>query len=229
MAATPAQPAPATPAPRPSAQLLARASAVIDAALQEKDPEGRGEALNALGLSQRTDAREKLVVGLKDEAGPVRFGAAQGLRWLRDPSLGGVVMDAWRREKGWAVRKELAEAAGACGVAALAPELKQALRDPNQGLREAAAWALVDLGDPEGTRALTEMGNPERKTVRKENADRWSRRVLRSEKQGDPALAARALGEMGTLDDVPLLAPYLESAAKPVRLWAAAAILRLGR
>ena len=213
--------------PPPAAERVRRAQAVLDAELSALAFDERGEALAALGASGRFDALSRLAEALKAEKGETRFAAARGLAYLREPKAGPAIAKAFRDEKGWAVRKELAHAAGACSVAELAPDLKKALVDPNQELVIAAAWALKDLGDPAGAASLARFGNPERKGAPKEGADRWSRKVLAGQKEGDKVLAARTLAEMGTADDVKLLEPLLVAPDAGLRTWAAAAILKL--
>jgi HEAT repeat protein len=213
--------------PDVAAERLKKAERVLDFALATPDLTERGEALTALGVSRRTDALPKLSEALKSEQGEVRFGAARGLAGLRDPKAGAAITKAFREEKGYAVRKELALAAGACVVYELVPDLKKALVDENQEVVISAAFALRDLGDAGGAATLARFGNPEKKGATKDGADRWSRKVLNAAKEGDKALAAKTLAEMGTAADLPLLETLLAAPDMKQRLWAAAAIVRL--
>jgi HEAT repeat protein len=206
---------------------LTKAGAVLDAALASPQLEVRGEALVALGVSGRPDALARLSDALGSEHGELRFAGAQGLSHLRDGRAAPAITAAFRKEQGWAVRAELARAAGACGARELVPDLEKTLKDPRRDVAVAAAFALRDLGDRAGSRALARFGNPERKGILKEGADRWSRRVLGGQREGDRALAAKTLAEIGAPEDLELLEPHLASAEGEVRVWAAAAIVRL--
>jgi HEAT repeat protein len=222
-----AQPAEARPAPPAESPRLEKARAALDAALASPDLRVRGEALDALGISGRRDALARLSEALGSEHGEVRFAGAQGLAHLRDGRAAPAIVAAFREEKGWAVRAQLAWAAGACGARALAPDLRKALKDPHRDVAVAAAFALRDLGDRAGQAALGRLGNPERKGILKEGVDRWSRKVLGGQKEGDRALAAKTLAEIGTAEDLDLLEPYLTANESAVRIWAAAAVVRL--
>ncbi len=208
-------------------QLLKRARAELDAALADKDSEFRGEAYSALGLAHTADAREKLEAGVTDLDGKVRFGAARGLTLLADPKSSSAVTEAFKAERGWAIRKELAQAAAAIEARALIPELEKATHAPQRELAQAAAWALSDLKAPQGKLALERLGSPPRKNVHKEGVDRWSRKVLSGKNpEGDAALAARTLAEVGGAEDQQLFAQQLGATDRKVRLWAAAGLLR---
>jgi HEAT repeat protein len=228
------EPAATAPSVAPSPPELARvarlekAGAVLDAALAAPDPEVRGEALAALGASGRGDALARLSDALGAEHGKLRFGGARGLSYLRDRRAAQAIAVAFRKEQGWAVRAELARAAGACGARELVPDLEKALWDPRREVAVAAACALEDLGDRAGSTALVRFGSPERKGVPKEGVDRWSRKVLGGKREGDRALAARTLAEVGTSEDVELLEPFLAATETDLRIWAAAAIVKLG-
>ena len=211
----------AEPAPVPAPQ---RAAEVLDAALASKDLAEHGEALAALGVCARPDALQKLA-----EEGELRFAAARGLGYLKSQGAAPAIAKAFRKEKGWSVRMELARAAGASGANELVPDLKKACKDENPEVAAAAAFAVVDLGDPTGAQFLIKLGNPERKGAFKDGADRWSRKVLSGQKEGDKALAARTLALYGTREDLPLLEAQLSAADGTLRVWAAAAILKLGR
>lgn len=211
----------------PNAEALKKARTELDHALTEKDSELRGEALSALGLAHTADAKEKLESGVAELDGKVRFGAARGLTLLSDPSTAKAVAEAFKSEKGWAVRKELAKAAAATGARELIPELEKATHAPQVELAQAATWALVDLKAPQSEEALKRLGSPPRKAAHKEGEDRWSRKVLAGKlAEGNPALAARTLAELGGADDEPLLVQSLSNPDRAVRLWAAAGLLR---
>ncbi len=199
---------------------------MLDASLASTDEEEAAEALVALGLAGRADARKKLEAALTSPDGRLRFSAARGLRHLGDAGVEEVLADAWKKERGWAVQKELAIAAGAVGAKALVPLLTLALAHPNEQLVHAAAWALEALGDPAGTAKLEALGRPEPTWAHKPGTDKWARRVLSGEREGDRALAARILAERGTPEDVPLAARSLEDPAPGVGLYAAALVLR---
>jgi hypothetical protein len=220
----------AADAPAPPAELLKRANAILDAALADSRAEQRSDGLGALGASKRADSKEKLTLAVTEDDGHVRFGAAQGMRFLADPETAPAIVAAWRKEKGWRVKKELSLAAGATGARDLVPDLKAALLyETQQDVREAVAWSLDDLGEPDGKAALAQLGNPERKKLVKDGADSWSRHVLEGKKQGDHRLAAKTLAMMGKREDAPLLQKELDSTDVETRLWAAAAIIRLAR
>jgi HEAT repeat protein len=204
-----------------------KAGAVLDAGLASKDADEHGEALVALGASGRSDALGKLTEALKAEKGELRFSAARGLRYLRDRSAGHAIAVAFRAETGWRVREELASAAGACQTSELVPELKVALKDPNARVSLAAMFALHELGDPAGA-ALDKVEGAEREGVPKAGTDKWSRKVLSGQKDGDKALAAKTLTLIGTGEDVALLEPQLSAAQSTLRIWAAAGVLKLG-
>jgi HEAT repeat protein len=219
----------AADAPPPSADVLKKAHAQIDAALKDQRQTLRGEGFAALGASHRPDAREKLLAALADDDGHTRFAGAQGLRMLADPNTQAAIVAAWRKEKGWAVKKELSLAAAAIGARDLVPDMKAALLyETAPDVRETLAWSLDDLGDPDARNALAQMGNPERKKLVKDGADSWSRHVLEGKKQGDERLAVKTLAFMGTRDDVPQLSKRLDSSDAETRLWAGAALVRLG-
>jgi HEAT repeat protein len=212
----------------PTDDVVKRANAQVDAALTDAKPNFRGEGFAALGASHRADAREKLLAALVDDDGHNRFAAAQGLRMLADPKTAPAIVAAWRKEKGWAIKKELSLAAGATGARDLVPDMKAALLyETASDVRETLAWSLDDLGDSDARSALAQMGNPERKKLIKDGADSWSRHVLEGKKQGDERLAVKTLAFMGTREDVPQLTRRLDSADAETRLWAAAALIRL--
>jgi hypothetical protein len=216
--------------PPSTAGTVQRANAVIDAALVDTRASIRAEGFAALGASRRPDARERLLAAVGDDDGHTRFAAAQGLRMLADPNSGAAIAAAWRKEKGWAVKKELSLAAAAAGARELVPDLKAALLYETQpDVREALAWSLDDLGEAEARTALAAMGNPERKKLVKDGADSWSRHVLEGKKQGDERLAVKTLAFMGNRDDVGQLTKRLDSPDTETRLWAAAALVRLSR
>jgi hypothetical protein len=214
--------------PPPAPDALKRANGIIDQALTDGRPSFRAEGYSALGASRRADAKEKLLAALSDDDGHNRFGGAQGLRMLADPATGPAIVAAWRKEKGWLVKKELSLAAGATGATELVPDLKSAfLYETQQDVREALAWALDDLGDSGAKANLALLGNPERKKLIKDGADSWSRHVLEGKKQGDHRLAVKTLAMMGRREDAALLAKELDSPDAETRLWAAAALVRL--
>lgn len=216
--------------PPVNAETLKKANALIDEALADQRLKFRSEGFAALGASHRPDARDKLLEILGADDGHTRFAAAQGLRMLEDPMTGSAIITAWRKEKGWAVKKELSLAAGATGARDLIPDLKAALLYETQpDVRESLAWALDDLGEKDAKLALAQLGNPDRKKLVKDGADSWSRHVLEGKKQGDERLAVKTLAFMGTKDDVALLSKRLDSPDAETRLWAAAALVRLGR
>jgi len=222
----PTAPAEARPEPAKNGR-LEKARAVLDAALASPDLEVRGEALAALGVSGRGDALARLSEALEAEDGKLRFAGARGLSHLRDRRAARAIAVAFRKEQGWAVRMELARAAGACGASELVPDLRKALKDPRRDVAVAAAFALEDLGDRAGPTALARFGNPERKGVPKEGVDRWSRKVLGGQKEGDRALAAKTLAETGSAEDLELLEPFLAATESDLRVWAAAAVVKL--
>jgi HEAT repeat protein len=220
----------AADAPAPSPELIKRANALLDAALDASAPDLKSDALAALGASHRPDAREKLVAAVGDDDGHIRFGGAQGLRFLADANTGPAIAAAWRKEKGWSIKKELSAAAAATGARELLPDLKAALLYETQlDHRESLAWALEDLGDPDAQASLAQMGNPPKKKLIKDGADSWSRHVLQGKKEGDIRLAVKTLAFMGVRDDVPLLQKQLDSKDSETRLWAAAALVRLAQ
>jgi HEAT repeat protein len=228
-AAVVAPPQAPAPSPPPAPTLADRASRVLDQGLASGDLPVRGEALAALGASRRSGALPLLGKALDDDQGELRFAAAQGLAALGDPTASPLLLRAWKGEKGWAVKRELARAAAACGAKELLPELRLATSDGHPELAVAAAQALKALGDPAAEALLARLGAPAQAPSRPEGADRWSRRVLAGEREGSRALAARTLLDLGDAQDLPALEPLLASDAAPERLWAAAAILRLGR
>ncbi len=209
--------------------LIARANAALDEGLASKEPGVQGEALGALGASARSDALARLSEALHAEQGEIRHAAARGMFYLHAPTAAAALLEAFQKEKGWSVKKELARAAAACGARALIPELEKALVDPSPDLRAAAAFALQDLGDPAGGTALAALGNPERRGALKKGDDRWSRKVLAGAMEGDKVLAAKVLAQVGAREDVALLAPHLAAPEIPLRVWAAAAVLNLSR
>ncbi len=223
-----AQAAPASAREARPAKAQERADAILDEALSAKEVAARGEALAALGASGRGDALGKLLDGLRAVEGELRFGAAKGLAALRDARAAPAVGEALEKEKGFLVRAELAKAAGACGDRSLAPALKRALVDSRPEVALAAAFALQDLGDAAGAKALAERGSPERKGLAKEGSNRWSRKVLTGGREGDPVLAAKTLAKLGSAEDLRLLEAKLDSPDPTLRLWAAAAVVRLG-
>ena len=214
----------------PTPALLKRANAMLDQALVSQDLPERGDGLAALGVSHRADALEKLTAALVEDQGKVRFAAAQGLRLLGDPKAAPAIVDAWRTEKGWAVKKEISLAAGACGARDLLGELRAAyLYEKEPDVRAAIAFALEDLGDVDAKVQLAGLGNPQRKGVAKPGTDSWSRHVLTGEKEGDVRLAVRTLAQIGGRQDLPLLEKALVGLDRSTRLWAAAGIVRLSR
>jgi HEAT repeat protein len=230
-AATPTGPSAASPVTSRAAapDRLRRANDFLDRALESTALDLRAEALVALAISRRPDARTKLADALEDEKGEVRFAAAQGFAHLADPTAPPLLAKAWKREKGWAVKKEIAYAAGACGARELIPDLRTALKDGHRELQVAAALALKSLGDPGAETRLARLGNPPPRGLLKEGADRWSRKVLEGKREGARSLAARTLAEHGTREDLPLLEPLLGSEVATERLWSAAAIVRFDR
>jgi HEAT repeat protein len=226
-ASAPPPASPAPPAP-PGPSRAERATQVLDQGLASGDLAVRGEALAALGASRRPGALATLGEALEDDRGELRFAAAQGLAALADPAAAPLLRKAWKGERGWAVRKELARAAGACGARDLLPELRLATGDPRRELAVAAAQALAALGDPAAEAQLARLGAPPEPPPPPDGAARWSRRVLAGEREGSRALAARTLADLGEPDDAAVLEPLLASDAAPERLWAAAAILRIG-
>ena len=153
----------------PTPEQLKRANQVIDAALADERPALKSLALGALGASHRPDAKEKLLAALGDDEGKTRYGGAQGLRFLADASTSPQIVVAWRKEKGWAVKKELCAAAGATGARDLVPDLKAAwLYETQPDVKEAIAFALEDLGEADAKGMLTQLGDPERKKIVKD-------------------------------------------------------------
>lgn len=199
---------------------------ILREGLTSQDLEIHAEALVALGASALPDALEKLCNALEAEEGVVRYAAAQGLFYLRSTQVNEALVRAFQKEKGWAIKKELARTAVVSNVKELIPELKKALVDRNKELQVAAAFALHDLGEPSGTKALQRLGSPKRKGVLREGVDRWSRKVLTGKKEGDFKLAAKTLARVGKKEDLIILKPYLKDLDPTVRLWAAAAIIK---
>jgi hypothetical protein len=206
---------------------IEKAQADLDAALADLNPDIRGEALHALGVTRLPGAKAKLVAALEEQDGKIRFGAARGLTQLADPTTTPLVVSTFREEKGWAVKKELAAAAAVLGARELIPDLQKATLDPSKELAVAAAFALSDLKDPTAKDVLVRLGNPERKSIHKNGTDRWSRKVLAGKKEGDATLAALTLAQAGVKGDLPLLARHLGDADRRTRLWASAGVLRL--
>ncbi len=211
----------------PASSLASRANGVLDAALADPDPKVQAEALETLGISGRPDALKTLLREVDGGRGELRFASARGLALLGDPGAADALARAFKDEKGWAVKRELALAAGACHALSLVPELHKALDDKNGEVQVAAAWALKDLGDPSADAALKRLGNPERKAPFKPGSDKWSRKVLSGLKEGDRSLASRTLARFGDEADVKLLEPLLGAKEAPARIWAAAGLLRL--
>ncbi len=208
----------------------ARAEKILQESLSSADSEMRGEALTAIGVARTADAEKVLGAALAELDGDIRFAAARGLRHLAAPSSADAIVAAWKKEKGWSVKKELALAAGASKAQALVPELQSVLEtDSRQELKIAAAWGLHDLGDARGAQALKQLGNPPRPGAQKEGTDRWSRKVLNGEREGDRVLAARVLAEAATSEDLPLFVRLMEDPQPTVRILAAAGALRLPR
>jgi len=211
-------------APAPSARQ--RAQEILDAALSSKDFDLRTEAVSALGVARVPQARPELLKLLKDPDGKLRFHAARGLTALADSTTAPDVIEAFRKEDGWAVKKELAAAAVTTGAKELVPELRTASLDPRQELAAAAAWALTDFKDPAGDAALTRLGKPARKNTFKEGSDRWARKVLNGKTEGDTKLATFTLAHHGKPEDAALLERGLTSVDPNIRLWSAAGVLR---
>jgi HEAT repeat protein len=216
----------AAPTPLPPATVQ-RALAHLEEGLASSEGPLRAEAHHALGLSRMPSAGQRLVGALKDKDGQIRFFAARGLAELGDPQSGPAIVEAWQGERGWAVKKELALAAGSARAHALVPDLREQLQAPQAELRLAAAWALSDLGDATGSRALAELGHPPRPGAQPAGAERWSRRVLRGEREGDRRLAVRVLSKLATADDQAVLEALLQDSDGLVRTFAAAGLLRL--
>jgi HEAT repeat protein len=210
----------------PSAGAVPKAQQILDTALADKAPDAYQEALTALGLSRTPKAKDVLLKAIKEPDGKQRFAAARGLYYLADPSTAEAVQDAFRKEDGWAVKKELAMAAVETGAKDLLPELRTATLDPHKELAAAAAWALTDFKDPAGEPALVRLGRPARKNAFKEGSDRWARKVLTGKTEGDAKLAAVTLAQYGKPEDAAVLEKALTSMDPSTRLWAAAGVLR---
>jgi HEAT repeat protein len=199
---------------------------ILQESLNSQDLEIHAEALVALGVSALPDSQQKLCKALEAEEGVIRHAAAQGLFYLRSTQVSETLVRAFQKEKGWAIKKELAKTAVVSNAKELIPELKKALADRNKELQVAVAFALHDLGDPSGAKALQNLGSPKRKEVLREGVDRWSRKVLTGKKEGDYELAAKTLARVGKKEDLIILKPYLADLNPTVKLWAAAAILK---
>jgi len=204
-----------------------KARQVLEAMRTDNSPEVREEAMTALGLAKVPDAKDALLKALKAPDGKQRFAAARGLAYLADNSTAAEVTEAFRKEDGWAVKKELAQAAVAVGAKELLPELRTATLAPQKDLAAAAAWALVDFQDSSGDAALLRLGKPERKGAFKEGSDRWARKVLMGKQEGDAKLATVTLAQYGKAEDAALLEKGLSSVEPKIRLWSAAGLLRL--
>ncbi len=212
--------------PNTEEELRTSSLKILQDSLTSQDLEIHAQALVALGVSALPDASEKLCKALEAEEGVIRHAAAQGLFYVSNTQISEALVRAFQKEKGWAIKKELAKTAVVSNAKELIPELKKALIDRNKELQIAAAFALHDLGDPSGTKALQQLGSPKRKEILREGVDRWSRKVLTGKKEGDYELAAKTLARVGKKEDVVILKPYLADLNPTVKLWAAAAILK---
>ena len=142
--------------------MLAAEPAALVRQLGSDSPKARDEALEAL-VAMGEEAKEALTAALKHQDPEVRWRAAVALhriRWRLSPKLLAGIGDLMDRfdERPRAEREAICRDLALGGLADAVPTLKQIITaDPSQPVRQAAARALVLLGD-EGLQALLDAG-----------------------------------------------------------------------
>ncbi len=179
----------------------------LEHGLQDKDPEVRSAAAQALGQLDDKAAVPELVKLLQDQAPIVRSAAAQALVQLGDkaavPELVKLLQD-----QASDVRSAAAQALGQLDDKAAVPELVKLLKDQASFVRSAAAQALVQLGDKAAVPEFVKLLKDQDLFVR--------------------SAAAQALGQLGDKAAVPELVKLLQEQASDVRIAAAQALVELG-
>ena len=127
-----------------------------------------------------------------------RIQAAEALGDLKDPAAGtGLIAALQERES--ELRLFAARALGEIGLIRGVKPLHKLLTDPDDDVRAAAAWALVELSDRSVLRA-------------------YYAGMLRAESSYDRERAAKAFGRLGTGQDAAKLAPLIQDENRDLRL-----------
>jgi HEAT repeat protein len=131
-------------------------------ALKDSEPEVRKNAAEALGEIKDPRAVEPLLEALKDPSSVSV--ASLALSEIKDPRALPVLLKMLGDES-QASREGAATALARIGTPAIEP-LISVLASPNDNVREIAAWALGEIGDPKAVTALTHLVKDKNMLVR---------------------------------------------------------------
>lgn len=208
------------------------------ARLKDKDPLVRRLAVQE--LAQARDIKNtSLFMNVLDDSDPaVRSGAVEGLAAVRAPEAVRRIADILLKDKSEEVRQSAAINLAQFGDPSVTPALLQALNDPFDGVRLAAAQTLGRMKIQSAVTPLTEkMKDPDprmRRTVVyalkniKDGASGPVRAALKDSDAGVRQQAALALGEWGDKDASSSLKEALNDKDAKVKVSAALALGRLG-
>jgi len=123
--------------------------------LPELDKDSRRSPLVALGASGDPRAVEPLLTAMKDKE--TRSTAVFALRTLKAPATAVPALKAILGEQDAALRKAAAEVLGTIRAGQAADALATALTDPDEGVRDQAAFSLCAIGDTRGQQPVLTM------------------------------------------------------------------------
>jgi len=122
--------------------------------LEDSDGVVRQNAASSLAQLGGETATQGLIGGLADPLEEVRLAAVRGVRQLDPTAAVAELSELLLEDSVWEIRVQAARALGATGDPTVLPVLEQALSDPNEFVRAAAAHALevhkaISAGDEE--------------------------------------------------------------------------------
>jgi len=180
---------------------VGRYNEAIDAlieSLKDKDEEVRINAALALGEAKNRKAVEPLIETLKDESRKVRESAALALGVIGDERAIKPLLEILKKddEIRWAAAKALGWIGEPVGKNKMVIEaLIGALRDKNEEVGEAAAWALGRIGDARAVDPLIDALEDDDENVRKAAA-----KALNSIASKSPDIVRKALKRLDRSD-----------------------------
>jgi len=208
-------------------------------ALGDTEARVRAAAAKALGKIGNAAAVPGLLEALGDSEWQVRWAAAWALGQIRDAAVvAGLLRALGDANKDVDVRAAAAWALGWIGGKEVVARLREALDDAEARVREAAAWALEQIGAP-AVPGLREALSDAEARVREAAAWALGRigdkeavlgllRALGDANEWTRRVAAKALGRIGDKEAVPGLLRALGDANADVREAAAEALGEIG-